>query len=117
MDTKPRQDLSLLPGGYYHPEAELLEIGDTNDNCRYHVVPVEDDPDTWTEHGIEEWYDDDGVLTYRLYYFHGQNHGPSEEYYDGTLVKSGFWYKDKYVEIFPSLLLAATGLPHFPFIK
>jgi hypothetical protein len=112
MDTKPQQDLSLLPGEYYHPEAEL-----GIEKTWRGVVAGRGHRVNRRKHGLWEWTVG-GKLSTREYFFQGSQHGPCYNYIDGTFVKSEFWYRgDVNMFIFPSLFHAATGLPHFPFIE
>jgi antitoxin component YwqK of YwqJK toxin-antitoxin module len=69
MEQKPQQDLSLLPGIYYHPKAELVEsILD-----RGHLLKG-------SMHGIWEHYQE-GFLRARSCYLEGIPHGISENYW------------------------------------
>jgi hypothetical protein len=112
MEPDIKQDLSLLPGIYYHPKAELGICSARGGHVagRGHRV-------NRRKHGIWEWTAG-GELSTREYFFQGSQHGPRYNYIDGTLVKSEFWYRgDVNMFIFPSLFQAATGLNYFPFIE
>jgi hypothetical protein len=113
MEPDIKQDLSLLPGGYYHPEAELEKSRSRwPPGGRGHRVDKR-------KHGLWE-YTVEGRTFLRNYWFEGLKHGPSYDYNypEGTLVKSEFYYRgDVNGFIFPSLFQAATGLPHFPFVE
>ena len=75
MTTKPKQDLSLLTGDYYHPEAEYKEYPWENGNIQFRGHKVNSEP-----HGIWEKYWEDGILRSRERYLHGQEHGLCESY-------------------------------------
>jgi antitoxin component YwqK of YwqJK toxin-antitoxin module len=106
----PRQELSLLPGIYYHPEARLEEGYWTDDHLtsRGHWL-------LGYQHGIwENYYWSDGSLMRRRHYLHGEKHGLEENYHpDGTLKKLQFFYKDARMPFFIGDLLGESTLKLF----
>ena len=109
MTTKPEQELSLLPGEYYHPEAKYEE--DYHDSAKTHL----ERRGHWLHrkpHGIWEWYHPNGTLSCRTHNLHGKLHGLWEDYReDGTLQWLRFWYEDNKTHVFHTLFKAATGSP------
>jgi len=120
MEPDIKQDLSLLPGGYYHPEAHLVEIHfDPAKKLlwkRGHKLGWRLSPD---RHGIWELYHPDGTITERQSWSFGKRHGFWKVYQKGGRPAADtFWYRDMpNKSIFPSLFQAATGLNYFPFIE
>jgi len=82
MSTKPLQDLSLLPGEYYHRDAQLHKGHYRPKGIllwRGHRLYGD-------KHGVWEWYYKDGILERRENYLHGTPQGVWEWYReDGTL--------------------------------
>jgi len=113
MEPDIKQDLSLLPGGYYHPKAEYEE-------SRSRWPPGGKGHRVYgRKHGLWE-HTVEGCTFLRNYWFEGLMHGPSYDYDcpAGTLRQVEFYYRGNVNEfISPSLFQAATGLNYFPFIE
>jgi antitoxin component YwqK of YwqJK toxin-antitoxin module len=99
---KPEQDLSLLPGIYYHPEAELEEELYPNGTPEWRVHYMHGEV-----HGVWEVYRPDGTLWWRTHYHHGKRHGVREGYNskNGKLTVLEFWYKNEKQPFFIETLL------------
>jgi antitoxin component YwqK of YwqJK toxin-antitoxin module len=83
MEPDIKQDLSLLPGGYYHPEAAYASASYPNGTLLWRGHRIRQIP-----HGIWEEYWGNGTPRWRRHYLHGEPHGLWEEYYkDGILER------------------------------
>jgi antitoxin component YwqK of YwqJK toxin-antitoxin module len=101
MATKPQQDLSLLPGEYYHPEAQLEEINylDGTPRRRGHLLHGE-------YHGIWEGYRQNGSLLRKHLYLYGISHRVWSWYWsDGTLDRIEMWNNNHQIPLFIESLL------------
>jgi antitoxin component YwqK of YwqJK toxin-antitoxin module len=133
MKAKPEQDLSLLPGDYYHPEAELevTLFPDGTPELRGHYLHGE-------PHGIWESYRPEGTLWRRGHYLKGEKHGAWENYHrngnikerghyleagrhgleekyyeDGTINKLQLWYQGTIMPFLIEVLLGESTLKLF----
>jgi hypothetical protein len=104
MATKPQQDLSLLPGGYYHPEAVLddgLDLYTGLPKWRGHWLHG-------LRHGIWEFYRSDGTLIQRTSWLYHKVHGYDERYdEEGTLESKSLYLYDReyFIHFFIEFLL------------
>jgi antitoxin component YwqK of YwqJK toxin-antitoxin module len=130
MEQKPQQDLSLLPGIYYHPEAAYASASYPDGTLlwrhhwlhgKLHGVCEE----YWTNgtprwrrhylhgelHGLWELYYKDGTLEGRRHYLHRKAYGLWEEYYkDGTPEKLAWYSEGNQIPFFIEVLLGISIL-------
>ena len=127
MKEKPEQVLSLLPGEYYHPDAEyeenyfktLLQRGHRVNGKRHGIWESYRLNGTHLEwrghylhekpHGVWEGYRPDETLKWRHHYLHEKPHGVWEGYrYNGISEKLECYSEGNQVPFFIESLL---GIP------
>jgi hypothetical protein len=87
MKAKPEQDLSLLPGEYYHPDAVLKVEYYPDDTLMRRGHFLKRKP-----HGVWKYYEPNGKISQKGHWFEGKEYGVWEWYReDGTIRELIFW--------------------------
>jgi hypothetical protein len=106
MEPDIKQDLSLLPGDYYHPEAAYASASYPDGTLLWRGHRIRQ-----ILHGIWEEYYKDGTLERRRHYLHGKLHGLWEHYWtDGTPEKLAWHSEGNRIPFFIEVLLGISIL-------